>query len=106
LKQCYASISGKLKAQKHQIQQGLQLITVQGRPLDFRALVQRNQQGQWSLTSIVARMAGTQHFVSNIARGGTLSQVKPALLKSGLPASRRETVHTAMRQAALHIAEG
>ncbi|CAG7631136.1 YheC/YheD family protein [Paenibacillus allorhizosphaerae] len=98
----FHSISGKVKAQRHQIQKGLDLITVNGRPVDFRALVQRGEDGQWDVTSIVARIAGNDHFVSNLARGGTLSSVKEALARSG---SSRDG-HAKLKRAALQIAKG
>jgi glutathione synthase/RimK-type ligase-like ATP-grasp enzyme len=82
----FGSISGKMKTVRYQIQQGLQLIDINGRPVDFRALVQKTENGDWSVTSIVARTAGSHHFVSNLARGGTLSTVREAILRSNLPA--------------------
>ncbi|RIX46340.1 YheC/YheD family protein [Paenibacillus nanensis] len=103
----YASVSSKMKSVRYQIQQGLQLIEIGGRPVDFRALVQKNASGKWMITSIVARTAGSQHFVSNLARGGTLSTVSAAVTKSNLSSgiSRLETSNK-LRSAALQIAKG
>ncbi|CRF28742.1 Endospore coat-associated protein yheD [Mycobacterium tuberculosis] len=100
----FASISGKVKKQRYQIQQGLDLLTAGGRPIDFRALVQRGEIGQWAVTSIVARIAGNHHFVSNLARGGTLCSVKEALARSGSAAASGGL--SRLRQAALQIAKG
>lgn len=107
LTKLYASISVKMKTVRYQIQQGLQLIEVAKRPVDFRALVQKNAAGKWIITSIVARTAGSQHFVSNLARGGTLSTVSAAVTKSNLNSgiSRLETAGK-LRSAALQIARG
>ncbi|MFD2613498.1 YheC/YheD family endospore coat-associated protein [Paenibacillus gansuensis] len=102
----FTAISGKMKANRYQIQQGLQLMEVAKRPVDFRALVQKNLEGQWELTSIVARIAGNQHFVSNLARGGTLSSVKEAVAKSNLSAQARNDLSGKMKRAALDIAAG
>ncbi|AEI39821.1 YheC/YheD family protein [Paenibacillus mucilaginosus] len=104
LTQLFNTIAGKVKTQKYQIQQGLNLLTVGGRPVDFRALVQRGDTGQWGITSIVARIAGSQHFVSNLARGGSLSTVKDALARSGSAASSGGLPK--LRRAALSIAKG
>lgn len=106
LQKLYQSISTKLKLSRYQIQQGLQLVAVGGRPMDFRALVQKNQSGKWSITSIVARIAGNQHFVSNLARGGTLSPVKEALIKSNLGSGKVGAVNARLRKASIAIAEG
>lgn len=107
LAKLYASISVKMKSVRYQIQQGLQLIEIAKRPVDFRALVQKNASGKWMITSIVARTAGSQHFVSNLARGGTLSRVSAAVTKSNLSSgiSRLET-SAKLRSAALQIARG
>jgi len=103
LSRLFSVISGKVKAQRYQIQQGLELITVGGRPVDFRALVQRGETGQWAITSIVARIASNRHFVSNLARGGTLSTVKEALARSETKVSGGLTK---LRKASLQIAKG
>lgn len=102
----FSSLSGKLKQRRYQIQQGLNLIETGGRPVDFRALVQRGVQGVWGVTSVVARIAGSNHFVSNLARGGTLSRVKEALQKTNLNAAQQRTVNAHLRKAALDIAKG
>lgn len=101
----YASISGRLRTGRYLIQQGLNLIEAGGRPIDFRALTQKNGSGEWIVTSIVARIAGGQHFVSNIARGGALSTVKEAIAKSNLAAGRQDAA-ARLRSAALQIAAG
>ncbi|XEC96453.1 YheC/YheD family protein [Paenibacillus tarimensis] len=106
LAKLFTSISGKMKTVRYQIQQGLQLIEIQKRPVDFRALVQKNITGNWGVTSIVARIAGNQHFVSNLARGGTLSPVKEAVYKSNLPASAKVAAPGRLQKAALEIANG
>ncbi|MFD0692478.1 YheC/YheD family protein [Paenibacillus sp. GCM10027628] len=106
LTSAFQALSGKLKTQRYQLQQGLDLISSDGRPVDFRALVQKGPLGQWAITSIVGRIAGTQHFVSNLARGGTLSTVKEALTKSSLGATSHTVASARLRKAALDIAKG
>lgn len=100
-----AAISGKLKTTRYQIQQGLDLITVGGRPVDFRALVQKSIGGEWKVTSIVARTAGTHRFVSNVAQGGTVGTVSQTVAKSNLT-KNRSGVSTRLHRAALNIAKG
>jgi glutathione synthase/RimK-type ligase-like ATP-grasp enzyme len=103
----FSTISAKMKTVRYQIQQGLTLIEIQKRPVDFRALVQKNASGKWTITSIVARTAGNHHFVSNLARGGTLSTVGEAVAKSNLNASvSRQDAAQRLQQAALNIARG
>lgn len=102
----YSSLSGKLKSNHYQIQQGLPLIVHSKRPVDFRALVQKNASGKWTITSIVARIASNQHFVSNLARGGSLSTVREAVQRSNLPTTVKSDVSARLKRAALDIAQG
>lgn len=106
LQKLYESLSGKMKTTKYQIQQGLMLIENTGRPVDFRALTQKNMTGKWNVTSIVARIAGSNQFVSNLARGGSLSTVKEAVMKSNLTSGVKAEAHVKLHKAALEIAKG
>lgn len=92
-------MSGKMKTTRYQIQQGLTLIDNSGRPVDFRALVQKNRTGKWSVTSIVARIAGGSHYVSNLARGGSLSTVKDAVAKTQLSGSAKASAYAGLHTA-------
>jgi len=98
--------SGKMKQRRYQIQQGLRLIEVGGRPVDFRALVQRSQTGEWTITSIVGRIAGNNTFVSNLARGGSLCTVLEAVTKSNITAGGKAGANAKLRKASLDIAQG
>ncbi|WP_018756094.1 YheC/YheD family protein [Paenibacillus terrigena] len=106
LPKLFSSLSVKMKTTRYQMQQGLNLIENTKRPIDFRALVQKNATGKWNVTSIVARTAGDHHFVSNLARGGTLSTVKEAVSKSNLPPGNKGDAHLRLHKAALEIAKG
>lgn len=102
----FSTLTGKMKTVRYLIQQGLTLIEIGGRPVDFRALTQKNSSGKWTITSIVSRTAGTHHFVSNLARGGTLSTVKESVAKSNLPVTFRGGAYIRLQKAALEIARG
>ncbi|WP_199615684.1 YheC/YheD family endospore coat-associated protein [Paenibacillus alkalitolerans] len=106
LAKLHSTVAPRLKMQKFQIQQGLTIAYVGGRPVDFRALVQKGLSGAWDVTSIVGRIAGPNHFVSNLAKGGTIIQAKQAILKSNIPSGRRTVALAALRTAALTIAKG
>ncbi|TCP68367.1 YheC/YheD family protein [Baia soyae] len=73
----------KVKKRAYLVQQGLQLVRFQNRALDFRILVQKNKTGEWAVTSSIARIAGDQQIVSNVAKGGTLRRVKDILAELG-----------------------
>ncbi|PDO09688.1 MAG: hypothetical protein BLM47_11325 [Candidatus Reconcilbacillus cellulovorans] len=102
----YQAISGTLKRRPYLAQQGLRLISADGRPIDMRVLVQRESDGRWSITSIVARIAGNRQFVSNLARGGVMCRLREALERSDLPTERRVETVARLRKAALDVARG
>lgn len=106
LPKLFSGISEKMKSTRYQIQQGLNLIDHDKRPVDFRALVQKNGTGKWNVTSIVARIAGGNHFVSNLARGGSLSSVKEAVNKSNMPPASKNSAFVNLQKASLQIATG
>lgn len=104
LSKAFATIRSKVQGKRYLIQQGLTLITVQNRPVDFRALVQKNEHNRWTITSIVGRVANSQSFVSNVARGGMLVKARSALAQSDLPKSLQSSAYVKLRRAALDIA--
>ncbi|AHV96634.1 YheC/YheD family protein [Paenibacillus sabinae] len=106
LTKLYQAVAPKMKTTRFQIQQGLPLMEIGRRPVDFRALVQKNGTGKWNVTSIVARTAGNNHFVSNLARGGSLSTVREAIGKSSIPPGAKESANLQLPRAALAIAKG
>jgi len=105
LQKAFPTIKSKVQGKRYLIQQGLALITVQDRPVDFRALVQKNQRNIWSITSIVGRIANSQSFVSNVARGGKLCAARLALMQSNLPTHLAASVYVTLKKAALDIAQ-
>lgn len=52
------------------VQQGLDLLKYQERVFDLRVLVQKNGDGHWDITAMVARIANGQSIFPNIAAGG------------------------------------
>ncbi|GAB4265123.1 YheC/YheD family endospore coat-associated protein [Thermincola ferriacetica] len=53
------------------VQQGLDLLTYQGRVFDIRVLLQKNGSGRWTTAATVARVASENNIFPNIAAGGT-----------------------------------
>ncbi len=54
------------------IQQGIELAAVDNRPFDLRVLLQKTEKGQWGVTGIGARMAGSKSITTHVPRGGTI----------------------------------
>ncbi|GMA59900.1 YheC/YheD family protein [Alicyclobacillus fastidiosus] len=60
----------------HIIQRGLRLISVSGRKVDFRVVLNRDRAGEWQLIGIVPKMAARDGVVTNIIAGGERTDVE------------------------------
>lgn len=54
------------------LQRGLNLIEVNGRKIDFRAVVNRDAKGKWNMVGIIPKLAVKDGVVTNIIAGGEL----------------------------------
>jgi glutathione synthase/RimK-type ligase-like ATP-grasp enzyme len=85
------------------IQQGIALITHETSAMDFRVLCHKNLKNHWQVTSIVARIAAEQEFVSNLARGGRM--IRPInALRACMSKKKSSEVLDDMKELALAIA--
>jgi glutathione synthase/RimK-type ligase-like ATP-grasp enzyme len=75
----YQQIKPLLRNGIYIIQQGIDLVSHDSCAMDFRILCHKDINNQWVVTSTVARIAAEQAFVSNLARGGTLTRPLNAL---------------------------
>lgn len=78
------------------IQQGIQLATIAGRPIDYRVKVAKSANG-WEYRAMVGRLARPGLFVTNLCKGGTQLTAKEALTKS-LPGSLGQQQKRRMRE--------
>ncbi|WEK56288.1 MAG: YheC/YheD family protein [Candidatus Cohnella colombiensis] len=63
-------------------QQGITLATVNNRPFDLRALVQKNELGKWEMTGLGARVAGSTSITTHVPRGGYIDEPERLLLSN------------------------
>jgi len=84
-------------------QQGIELASVNDRQFDLRALLQKNQRGQWDITGIGARLAGTTSITTHVPRGGSIEDPEKLLSGSFGPEQARKLMVKA-KNAALLIA--
>lgn len=61
-------------------QQGIKLASFNDRNYDLRALVQKNSRGQWDITGIGARIAGTSSITTHVPRGGMVEDPEKLLV--------------------------
>jgi len=66
----------------HIVQRGLNLLTVQGRKVDFRVVVQRNAGGEWKLVGIVPKMAAADGVVTNLIAGGKSLTIEQCIARA------------------------
>lgn len=59
----------------HLLQRGLQLMSINGRKVDFRVVVHRDVHGEWKLVGIVPKVAADDGVVTNIIAGGERSDI-------------------------------
>lgn len=85
------------------IQQGIMLSASNQRPFDLRALIQKNGRGQWDITGIGARVAGTTSITTNVPRGGSIED-PGKLLTVIFGEEQSERIMARARHAALTIA--
>jgi glutathione synthase/RimK-type ligase-like ATP-grasp enzyme len=65
-----AYLENTLKKQLYLLQQGIPLVKMDNRSIDFRILCHRSLQHKWRVTSSVARLSAQGHFAANLAAGG------------------------------------
>lgn len=85
------------------LQEGVDLATYLGNRYDFRSLVQKDGQGRWQVTGLVARIAPEQSVITSPRSGG---QVAPAelALRDSFP-DRWESVMAELERVSLLVAE-
>ncbi|WP_374725886.1 YheC/YheD family protein [Paenibacillus sp. P22] len=84
-------------------QQGIDLALYQERRFDLRALVQKNGSGQWAVSGIGARLAGSRSITTHVPRGGSIEDPEKLLQHAFGPQEARELMSKA-RSACVQLA--
>lgn len=100
----YRSVRRKMGERLHLIQQGVRVLRFEGRPFDFRVMVQKNAAGRWAVTGIAGRVAHPGKIVSNGSQGGTIYEAARLLGPAAGRAGAARTIG-AMRRLALQAAD-
>ncbi|MED4753475.1 YheC/YheD family protein [Brevibacillus choshinensis] len=72
-------IKGLVHQKKYIMQQGIKRARYQGKPFDVRALVQKDGNGEWSVTGVGIRRAGSQSITTHVPRGGSIHSLSSVL---------------------------
>lgn len=84
-------------------QQGIELAAYADRQFDLRVLTQKNQRGQWDITGIGARLAGSRSITTHVPRGGSIEEPEKLLIGAFGHESARKIL-ARVKSAALLIA--
>lgn len=76
------------KGRTYLMQQGIPLLRSNGRPFDVRALVQKETNGEWTITGMAARVAGPRQITTHRPRGGSRAKLVP-LIRAAFPEGNR-----------------
>ncbi|WP_336785276.1 YheC/YheD family protein [Paenibacillus sp. MMO-177] len=85
------------------MQQGIDLIKINGNPIDFRILLHLRRDETWKFFGIMGKMAAPNRFVTNHSSGGKAIQLHRAL---GLTKQECEPWEKKLGEIALQIAQG
>lgn len=85
------------------VQQGIELATVDNRRFDLRILVQKTGKGQWGITGVGARMAGSRSITTHVPRGGSIENPQK-LLSTLFGSDMRTTIMNRAKASSLLIA--
>ncbi|MGP7817104.1 YheC/YheD family endospore coat-associated protein [Niallia sp. 01092] len=59
-----------VSANYYMIQEGISIISLDERPIDFRISVQKGEMGTWTISGVVAKMGNKKSHAANLAVGG------------------------------------
>lgn len=97
------AIQSRIAKEPYIVQQYVPLATYRGRPFDLRVSVQRNESEYWQVTGIVAKIAPSHTFVTNLAKGGT-SMMPKQLFEITLPHCNPDFLMEQVSHLAIQIA--
>jgi hypothetical protein len=68
----YRSITKATDGKRYLVQKGIRVLRHEGRPFDFRVMVQKDSSGKWICTGTAGRVAHPHKAVTNGSQGGTI----------------------------------
>ncbi|MGD6780440.1 YheC/YheD family protein [Sutcliffiella horikoshii] len=99
----YKRLSPEIKKRQYILQQGLDLLHLDGRPVDFRYLCHRAENNRWQVTSSTARASKSGSFVSNLAQGGEMLSVTH-VLRTKFDTRELPQIRKLLKELALEVA--
>ncbi len=81
------------------VQQGIELLRVDGQPVDFRIHTNKNRFGNWRISAIVAKVAGKGSITTHVNSGGEIKLLQDIFSD----ATERVRITTKLTNAALQL---
>lgn len=91
------------KLSNYLVQQGIRLVRIDGRPIDFRVHLHKNKQNEWIVSAIAAKVAGHGCVTTHVRTGGTVLSHRQAL--EYVFGQSAVVIEDNMKQATIQIAE-
>lgn len=85
---------------RYMVQQGIRLVNIRGRPVDYRVKLVKSDGGRWRITAVVARIARPGRFTTNLCKGGDMWRGYAALRRAfpaGSAKRKKETMRGVAR---------
>lgn len=83
--QVWSYLLNKTQSTVYIVQQYIPLASIDNRPFDIRVMVQRRKRQSWEVTGKLAKVAGQNYIITNVARsGGSIIPFPVALQKSNI----------------------
>ncbi|HZG14357.1 MAG TPA: YheC/YheD family protein [Candidatus Bathyarchaeia archaeon] len=98
----YQHIFRTRKVSAYLVQQGINLATYQSRPFDFRVHLHKNQQNEWVVSCMAAKVAGTGSVTTHVRTGGTV--IPGEELLQNLYGRQKILIQTRISEAAIRLA--
>lgn len=107
----FSSISSALKYFFHSkslnsyiAQQGIQLISLNERPIDFRVHTNKDQEGKWKMTAVAAKIAGRGSVTTHMRSGGRVLPYQD-VIKKCFPSHIQSKVPDTLESAVLTLSQ-
>ncbi|RKD25925.1 hypothetical protein BEP19_03075 [Ammoniphilus oxalaticus] len=83
-------------------QQGIKLAKINGRPFDLRVMVQRKRNSEWVVTGILAKVAGSGFFITNIVESkGKALPLRTAVQQASIRRASYDKINQQIHRLAL-----
>lgn len=69
-------VFGKKNLERMVVQQGISLMRYNQHPVDFRVHVNKNKDGEWELSAIAAKVAGSGSPTTHVKNGGSIKTIE------------------------------